>query len=54
MKNPERVLRELGNLYEFYRQIKKFKINEEKASNKTVQPNAVSPPVVPPAADTAY
>ena len=29
MKNPEVVFRELGDLYEFYREIKKFKIEEK-------------------------
>ena len=33
MKNPETVLRELGDLYEFYRQIKRFTIKEKKSSN---------------------
>ena len=35
MKNPKIVFQELGDLYEFYRQIKKFKIKE----NKNVQQN---------------
>jgi hypothetical protein len=52
MKNPETVLRELGDLYEFYRQIKKFKIKDQKASNKKAQSNTVPPPVVPPSGDT--
>ena len=52
MKNPETVLRELGDLYEFYRQVKKFKIKDKKASNKTVQSNTVPPRVVPPSGDT--
>lgn len=42
MKNPETVLRELGDLYEFYRQIKKFKIKTKKSSNKSVQVNVDS------------
>ena len=42
MKNPEDVLRELGNLYEFYRQIKKFKIRDKNESNKSVQINVAS------------
>ena len=37
MKNPEIVLQELGDLYEFYRQIKTFKIKDKNKSNKTVQ-----------------
>ena len=47
MKNPEIVLQELGDLYEFYRQIKKFKIIDRKESKnpkvrvvKGTDPNA--------------
>ena len=42
MKNPERVLQELGDLYEFYRKIKQFTIKEKKSSNKSVQVNVDS------------
>ncbi len=37
MKNPETVLRELGDLYEFYRQIERFKIKKKKATRKSVR-----------------
>ena len=39
MKNPESVLQELGNLYEFYRQIKKFKIKDKENPNLIVKPS---------------
>ncbi len=36
MKDPETVLRDLGDLYEFYRRIKQFTIKERKSSNKQI------------------
>ena len=43
MKNPDRVFRELGDLYEFYRQVKRFKINE-KTQPDASQDTEQSPP----------
>ena len=40
MKNPEIVLQELGDLYEFYRQIKQFTIKETTSSDKSAQVDA--------------
>jgi hypothetical protein len=47
MKNPDNVLRELGDLFEFYRQIKKFKFKDKKKSNKSVQVNVDSAALPP-------
>jgi len=46
MKNPDAVLRELGQLYEFQQQLAKFRFRKKPASNKAAAPNRQSAPLI--------
>ena len=47
MKNPDIVLRELAQLYDFQKELAKFRFRERPKSNKAAKPDRETAPLVP-------
>ena len=47
MKNPDAVLRELGQLYDFQRELAKFRFKKKPKSNRAAAPDRKTAPLVP-------
>ena len=37
MNPPDKIMRELGSLYDFYRELRKYRLRKDKASNTRVK-----------------